>query len=107
MSLPQRTRFNAEPRTGEADRLRYPEEPSRGWSKGEEYLSDPEEPEQPREAALDSEAKEAVDESSESSFMFDTTFSNKGWSNRKESVPGATNKSLLTDSDIGQAACAR
>ena len=61
MPLPRRPRFDGNPRTGEAARLRYPEEPARRWSNEELYLSAPEEPERLREAALDKEAKEAVD----------------------------------------------
>ena len=43
----------------------------------------------------------------ESSLTDITTFSSSGWLNKKESDPGATNKSGFTDSAIGQLACAK
>ena len=59
-------------------------------------------PDRPREVALEIEAKKAVDEIRESSLTVLTTFSNRGWLKRRLSEPGATNKSRLTDSAIGQ-----
>ena len=56
-------------------------------SSGEEYPPEPEAPERPREAALEMEAKEAVDEINESSLIVLTTFSSNGWLNKRLSVP--------------------
>ena len=55
-----------------------------------------------REAALEMEAKEAVDEINESSLILLTTFSSNGWLNKRLSVPGATNNYRFANSPIGQ-----
>ena len=47
-------------------------------SSGEAYPPEPEAPERPREAALEMEAREAVDEINESSLIVLTTFSSNG-----------------------------
>ena len=50
------------------------------------------------------EAKEAVDEINEYSFIVPTTFTSKGWLKNRLSVPGATNRSRFTDTPIGHEA---
>ena len=103
LPLPLRVRLLS-PRRGDADLFRYPEVLGLEKSSGEDEPPEPEAPERPREATLDDEASEAVEEINESSLMFETTFSSNGWLKSKLSVPGATNSSRFTESPTGQKA---
>ena len=74
--------------------MQKPDEPARGASKGEEYLLVP-----PcdlfLEEALDKAAKEDVEDSKASSFIFSIAVDKRDLLNRRESVPGVTKSSCF------------